>query len=70
MKLTDEDGPDGERHTLGIDVRRILVIQHVVGGRDRSILVADDGELQFSARDLVDVLLPQPWECQPTYMEE
>jgi hypothetical protein len=43
--LTDEDGSDGERHALGIDVRGILVVQHVVGGRDRSVLVTDDGEL-------------------------
>lgn len=55
--LTDEDGPDGEGHTLGINVGRILVVQHVVGGRDRSVLVTDDGELQFSTRDVVDVLV-------------
>jgi len=30
LRVDDEDGADGERETLRVDVRRILVIKHVV----------------------------------------
>jgi hypothetical protein len=58
LGVDDEDGANGERNALGVDVGGILVVDHVVGKSDFALLVADDGELQLGAGDLIDVLDP------------
>jgi len=58
LRVNDEDGADGERNALGIDVGGILVVQHVVEVSDLAVLVADDGEAQLAAGNLIDVLDP------------
>lgn len=56
--VDDEDGADGQRHTLGVDVGGVLVVDHVVLVGDLALRVGDDGELQLGAGDFVDVLDP------------
>lgn len=58
LGVDDEDGADGEWDTLGIEVGQVLVIQHVVEGRDLAVGISDDGELDFDVVDLVDILDP------------
>ena len=58
LGVDDEDRADGERNALGVDVGGVLVVDHVVGKRNLALLVADDGELQLGAGDLIDVLDP------------
>jgi hypothetical protein len=57
-ELTDEDGPDGERKTLLVNVGFVEVIKHSVKGRNISVLVADDGEFKVSTFKVVDILDP------------
>jgi len=56
--VNDEDGTDGESDALLIDVGGILVINHVVGKSDLTLLVTNDWELEISSGDLIDVLDP------------
>ena len=56
--VDDENGADGESNALGIDICCVLVIQHIKGVSNLSLLVCDDGELEVAARNLVDVLDP------------
>lgn len=56
--VDDEDGADGQSHTLGVDVGGVLVVDHVVQVGDLALGVGDDGELEVGAGDLVDVLDP------------
>lgn len=56
--VDDEDGADGQRHALGVDVGGILVVNHVVGVGDLALGVGDDGELELGAGYFVDVLDP------------
>jgi len=58
LRVDDEDGADGESNTLGVNVGDVLVVEHVVGVSDLALLVADDGELQLAATDLINVLDP------------
>lgn len=58
LGVNDEDGTDGEGNALGVDVGGVLVVDHVVGKSDLALLVADDGELEGRAADLVNVLDP------------
>lgn len=41
LGVDDEDSADGERETLLVDVRQILVVQHVVERRDLTVSVRD-----------------------------
>jgi len=43
LRVDDEHGSDGEGNTLGVDVGGILVVQHVIQGSNRTVLVGDDG---------------------------
>ena len=56
--VDDEDGADGQRHALGVDVRGVLVVDHVVGVGDFALRVGDDGELELGAGYFVDVFDP------------
>lgn len=56
--LTDEDGPDGEGQTFLVDVGLVEVVEHTVGGSDASVLVTDDGEVELSTGEVVNVLDP------------
>jgi hypothetical protein len=58
LGVDDEDGADGESNALSVDVGGVLVVKHVVLESDLALLVANDGELEAGARDLVDVLDP------------
>ena len=58
LGVDDEDRADGERNALRVDIGGILVVDHVVGKSDLALLVANDGELQLGAGDLIDVLDP------------
>lgn len=41
LGVDDKHRSDGEWNTLGIDIASILVVQHVVQGRDLTFLVGD-----------------------------
>lgn len=56
--VDDEDGADGQSHTLGVNVGGVLVVNHVVQVGDLALGVGDDGELELGAGDLIDVLDP------------
>jgi len=56
--VDDEDGTNGERDSLGVNVGCVLVVQHVVGEGDLALLVANDGELKLAAGNLVDIRNP------------
>ena len=58
LGIDNEDGADGEGDALLVDIRRILLVQHVIEQSDLPLLVADDGKLQVAATDLVDILDP------------
>ena len=58
--VDDEDGADGQLQALVVDVRGVLVVDHVVEEGDLAVRVGDDGEAQAAARDLVDVPNPRP----------
>jgi len=58
LGVNDEDGTDGERNALGVNVGGILVVKHVIGICDLAVLVADDGEVQRAAGNLIDILDP------------
>jgi hypothetical protein len=58
LGVDDEDRADGESNALGVDVGGVLVVKHVVLESDLAFLVANDGELEAGARDLVNVLDP------------
>jgi hypothetical protein len=55
---TDEDGPDGERKTLLVNVGFVEVIKHSIKGRNISVLVTDNGEFKVSTFKVVDILDP------------
>lgn len=56
--VDDENGADGQSHTLGVDVGGVLVVNHIVGVGDLALGVRDDGELELGAGDLINVLDP------------
>lgn len=58
LRINDENAPDGKGNPLGVDVGRILMIQHVICIRNFALLVADDGERQFAPGNLVNILNP------------
>lgn len=58
LGVDDEDGADGEGNALGVDVGGVLVVDHVVKVGDLAVLVADDGEADVRAGDLLDVADP------------
>merc|ERR1712225_26736 len=58
LGVNDEDGADGESYALLIDIRGVLVVDHVVLQGNLSVLVSNDREVQVAATDLVDVLDP------------
>lgn len=57
-RVDDEDGTDGEGHSLGVDVGGVLEVDHVVQVGDLALGVRDNRELQLGAGDLVDVFNP------------
>jgi hypothetical protein len=56
--VDDEDGADGQSHTLGVNVGGVLEVDHVVQVGDLALGVGDNGELELGAGDLIDVLDP------------
>lgn len=56
--VNDEDRADGESNALGVDVGSILVVKHVVGESNLSLLVTNDWERKGATGDLVDILDP------------
>ncbi len=56
--VDNEYGADGEGNALLIDIRGILVIQHVVFESDLSLLVTNYWESKIASADLVNVLNP------------
>lgn len=58
LRINDENAPDGKGNPFGVDIGRILMIQHVICIRNFTRLVANDGERQFASRNLVNV--PDP----------
>lgn len=59
-ELTDEDGPDGKRHPLLVDVGLVELVEHAVQRRHVPVLVPDDGEIEIRAGggEGVDVFYP------------
>ena len=57
-RLTDKDGPDGERQTLLIDIGLILVIEHTVKLGNVSVLITNDWEFKVTTSEVVYVLDP------------
>lgn len=57
-RLTDEDGPDGEGETLLVDIGLVQVVEHAVQGRNVSVLVTDNRELEVTTSEVVYVLDP------------
>ena len=49
LRVDDEDGTDGERNALGVDVGRVLVVQHVVGQSNLAVLVTNYGEFELAS---------------------
>lgn len=58
LGVNDEHASDGERDSLLVDVRGILVVQHVIGVCDLPLLVANDGKPQVGVGELIDILDP------------
>jgi len=58
LGVDDEDAADGEGNALCVDIRLVLLVNHVVEIGNFAALVSDNGEFQLAARDLVDVLDP------------
>jgi hypothetical protein len=58
LGVDEEDGADGQGHTLGVDVGGILVVDHVVQVGNFAGLVRDDGVLDGGVGDFVDILNP------------
>ena len=58
LGVNDEDGANGEWDTLGIEVGQVLVVQHIVQGRDLAGIISNDGEVQADVVDLVDIIDP------------
>lgn len=58
LRVDDENATNGKGNAFLVDVGDILVVEHVIGVCDFALLVANDGEPQSAARDLVNVLDP------------
>lgn len=56
--INDENASDGKGNPLGVDIGRILMIQHIICIRNFALLVANDGEGQLASGNLVNVLDP------------
>jgi len=56
--VDEENSTNGQRHTLGVNVGGILVIDHVVEVCHFARLVGDDGERQRASGHLIDILDP------------
>lgn len=58
LGIDHEDRADGESDTLLINIGGVLLVEHIIQECHLSLFVADDGELEVAATDLVDVLDP------------
>ena len=58
LGIDEEDGSDGQCHSLAVNIGGILVVDHVVQVSDLSGFVGDDGERKVGFGDIVDVLDP------------
>lgn len=58
LRVDDEDGTDGKGESLLVDIGSVLVVKHAVLGSDLALLVADDGVLDGSVSDLINVFDP------------
>ena len=58
LRVNDEYGTDRESNALAVDVRGILVINHVIGKRDLTAFVTNDWEFQVRTADFINVLDP------------
>ena len=56
--VDNEDTADCECDALLIDVRQVLLVDHVVKKRHLAVCIGDDRELQVRLRDVVNVLNP------------
>ena len=56
--VDDEDGTDGQGHTLRINIGGVLVVDHIVQVGDLALGIGDDGEFEVGAGNFVDVLDP------------
>ena len=57
-RIDDEHAADRERDSFRVDVAQILLVDHVVQPGDLAVGVGDDGELEISAGNIVDILDP------------
>lgn len=57
-RVDDEDGADGERNALLVDVIQVLLVDHIVQEGDLAVGIGDNGELHVRRGDLVNVLDP------------
>lgn len=57
-RVDDEHGADGEGDALAVHILQILSIDHVVEEGDLALSICDNGELDLSRGDFVDVLDP------------
>jgi hypothetical protein len=55
---TDEDGPDGERQTLLVDIGLVLVIEHTVKLGNVPVLITNDWEFKVTTSEVIDILDP------------
>lgn len=58
VRVYHEYIPHGERHTLGIHIGGVKCIKHVIQRSDLAFVVTNDGEVDASVRNIVDVLDP------------
>lgn len=58
LGINDENASDCKGNPLGVDIGRILMIQHIICIRNFALLVANDGEGQLASRNLVNILDP------------
>jgi len=58
LGIDDKDGPDGESHSLGVHVGRVLVVKHVICVGNLAGSVTNDGEGKTGLGDLINVINP------------
>lgn len=58
LRINNENASDGKGNPFGVDIGRILMIEHIICIRNFTLLVANDREGQFASRNLVNILDP------------
>ena len=58
LGIDNKHASDGESNALLIDIGGVLVVQHVIHICNLPLLVANDWESQFAARDFIDISDP------------